>query len=314
MQRDFLLREVIGLLMKYGFKTSQIYDRSCFDIIARKERLLLLLLKVLINIDSFTGNQAEEMKKIASAFLASPLIVGIKSKKELLEEDVVYERYGIPTITPETLKNMVVDEVYPEVFADRGGYFVRIDAEAIKEIRKRENLSIGELANIAHVSRETIYKYEHEMVRACLETAILLESILNTKITLSADLFKVPDIETENMTRDAYPELAELGFGVIPINRAPFDALAKDDFRSSKREDALITNMEKNRDDRTLRKIAIKVKDLSDITETNAVFIFKKKECPKCIEGIPVVRKSEIEEMENSCEFLNVVKERKEYN
>ena len=86
MQRDHVLREINELLSNHSFETSHIYDRSCFDMVARK-RLLLLLLKVLINIDGFTGQQAEEIKKVASSILASPLVVGVKSKQEYLEED-----------------------------------------------------------------------------------------------------------------------------------------------------------------------------------------------------------------------------------
>ena len=113
--------------------------------------------------------------------------MGIKSKNEYLEEDVVYERHGIPVIAKETLRNMVVDEVYPEVFADRGGYYVQMDGEVIKQVREAQNISRKDLADKAHVSRETIYKYERGMVRAFPETAMMLESILNMKITLSVE-------------------------------------------------------------------------------------------------------------------------------
>ena len=63
-QRDHILIEINDLLSNHGFETSNIYDRSCFDMVARKE-LELLLLKILINVDGFTGNQAEEIKKIS---------------------------------------------------------------------------------------------------------------------------------------------------------------------------------------------------------------------------------------------------------
>ena len=195
-----MLVEINDLLSNHGFETSNIYDRSCFDMVARKE-LELLLLKILINVDGFTGNQADEIKKVADIFLASPLVVGIKSKNEYLEEDVVYERHGIPVIAKETLKNMVVDGVYPEIFADRGGYYVQMDGEIIKRVREAQNISRQDLANKAHVSRETIYKYERGMVRAFPETAMMLESILNMKITLSVNLLTIPEFEkdkTEN--------------------------------------------------------------------------------------------------------------------
>ena len=313
MQRDHVLREINELLANHNFDTSHIYDRSCFDMVARK-RLLLLLLKVLINVDGFTGQQAEEIKKVAGTILASPVVVGVKSKYEYLEEDVVYERHGIPVIAPETLRNMIVDDIYPEVFADRGGYFVEVDGDAIKEARERENLSLKDLANQAHVSRETIYKYEHGMVRASPETVITLESILNMKITLSVDVFKIPESENIKPTEDTPKELAQLGFGVIRTNKTPFDAIAKSDpeLEELKKNIAMITNMEKNRNQKVLKKMAINVKDLSDVTGTEAVFIFEHKKNMECLEGVPVVHNWEIGEMESSREFLKIIKERKE--
>jgi len=324
-QRDHVLVEINDLLSNHGFETSNIYDRSCFDMVARKE-LELLLLKILINIDGFTGNQADEIKKVADIFLASPLVVGVKSKNEYLEEDVVYERHGIPVIAKETLRNMVVDDVYPEIFADRGGYYVQMDGEVIKQVREAQNISRKDLANKAHVSRETIYKYERGMVRAFPETAMMLESILNMKITLSVNLLNVPKkIENENsdnsktnvkMSMENQPNLTKLGFGVISTSRTPFDALAKQesDIKVKRNYSTVITNMEKNRNQQALKKMALNVKDLSGITETDAVFLLEGRKSLKCIEGIPVVHNWEIKEMKNSKEFLSVVRERRDCN
>jgi putative transcriptional regulator len=326
-QRDHVLIEINNLLSNHGFETSNIYDRSCFDMIARKE-LELLLLKILINIDGFTGNQAKEIKKVADTFLASPLVVGIKSKNEYLEEDVVYERHGIPVIAKETLRNMVVDEIYPEVFADRGGYYVQMNGEIIKQVREAQNISRKDLADKAHVSRETIYKYERGMVRAFPETAMMLENILNMKITLSVNLLTVPNfdqdksenkeninINSEN-TVDNQPNLSNLGFGVISTNRTPFDALAKRESgkQNRKNDSTVITNLEKNRNLQALKKMALNVKDLSGITEADAVFLMDGKKSLKCIEGIPIIYNWEIKEMENSKEFLSIVRERRDCN
>jgi putative transcriptional regulator len=323
MHRDQVLLEITELLASHGFETSNIYDRSCFDMMARRE-LILLLLKVLINVDGFSSQQAQEIKRLARTFLASPLIVGFKSKTEPLEEDVVYERHGIPVVAPETLRNMVVDEVYPEVLAGRGGYYVNINGEILKEVRERENLSLKDLADIAHVSRETIYKYEHGMVRAYPETAMLLENILNIKITLDIDLFKTPEpgadmlksdqaSETEDNPQDISPEpkeLIKLGFGVLPTYRTPFDAISQANSRKEK-ENILLTNLEKNRNSQALKKMALNVKDLSDITKKEAVFIMESKRVVECIEGIPAVNTDEICEMENCREFIQLLKERK---
>ncbi|ADZ08677.1 transcriptional regulator, XRE family [Methanobacterium lacus] len=325
-QRDQVLIEINDLLSNHGFETSNIYDRSCFDMVARKE-FELLLLKILINIDGFTGSQAEEIKKVADTFLASPLVVGIKSKNEYLEEDVIYERHGIPVIARETLRNMVVDDIYPEVFADRGGYYVQIDGEIIKQVRETQNISRKDLADKAHVSKETIYKYERGMVRAFPETAMMLESILNMKITLSVNLLSVPEVEKRADVRDTNtpkPELSvenqttlqNLGFGVISTNRTPFDALAKKEStgKLTKKDSTVITNLEKNRNQQMLKRMALNVKDLSGITGTDAVFLLEDKKPLKCIEGVPVVYNWEIKEMEHSKEFLKLVRERRDCN
>jgi putative transcriptional regulator len=328
MHRDQVLTEITELLSNHGFETSNIYERSCFDMVARRE-LILLLLKVLINVDGFSSQQAMEIKRLAQTFFASPLIVGYKSKTEPLEEDVVYERHGIPVVAPETLRNMVVDQVYPEILADRGGYYVQIDGSVIKEVREKQNLSLKDLADIAHVSRETIYKYEHGIVRAVPETAMILESILNMRITLSIDPFKVPEANEDllkqsetsseseiskksDMDQKEPKELIKLGFGVMPTNKTPFDAIALTNYRRSpKKENTLLTNLEKNRNKKILKKMALNVKDLSEITQKEAVFIMESKRIMECIEGIPVVNTGEICEMENCREFIRLLKERK---
>ncbi|MCE5213659.1 MAG: transcriptional regulator [Methanobacterium sp.] len=328
MHRDQVLIEITELLSNHGFETSNIYDRSCFDMVARRE-LILLLLKVLINVDGFSSQQAQEIKRLAHTFLASPLIVGFKSKTEPLEEDVVYERHGIPVVAPETLRNMVVDDVYPEILADRGGYYVNIDGDAIKEMRMKQNLSLKDVADIAHVSRETIYKYEHGIVRAVPETAMILESILNMKITLSIDPFKVPDTKSDiikskesnkeadksnnqELNQKEPKELIKLGFGVIPTNKTPFDAIAQTNYKkTAEKQNTLLTNLEKNRNKKILKKMALNIKDLSDITKKEAVFIMESKRIIECIEGIPAVNIGEICEMENCREFIRLLKERK---
>ena len=60
-----------------GYKTSDIYDQGSFDIVARKN-LLILLLKTFQNIDSINESNAHEMKQLANIFLASPIIIGEK--------------------------------------------------------------------------------------------------------------------------------------------------------------------------------------------------------------------------------------------
>ena len=201
LNRSKMLQEIDNLLTSEGYKTSNIYDQGSFDLVARKN-LLILLLKTFLNIDSINEANAHEMKQLANIFRASPIIIGEKSRNGILEEGVIYERYDIPAISFETLKNMILYKEYPEILADRGGYFVKVDGNVIKQYREEYSLSLKDLADLAHVSRATMYKYENEIVRANTETAMILEEILNTKVTLDIDLLKPTiseDIEYSNV-------------------------------------------------------------------------------------------------------------------
>ena len=308
--RSQLLQQIENLLKSQGFKTSDIYDQGSFDIVARKN-LLILLLKTFQNIDSINESNAHEMKQLANIFLASPIIVGEKSRNGMLEEGVIYERYDIPTIGFDTLKNMILYNEYPEILADRGGYFVKIDGNVIKQYRDEYSLSLKDLADLAHVSRATMYKYENEIVRANAETAMILEEILNTKVTLDIDLLKQPQIEDIKYSEgDDTLDLSKLGYGVVSTNKSPFDAVAK--MKSSDKHSPLMANVEKNRSEKTLKRMAIPLKDLSMVTTSEPVFIINNEKIKESIGTIPVIKSWELKEFENSKELLKMIRERKE--
>ena len=308
--RSQLLHNIEKLLKSQGYKTSDIYDQGSFDIVARK-KLLILLLKTFQNIDSINETNAHEMKQLANIFLASPIIIGERSRNGFLEEGVIYERYDIPTIGFETLKNMILYNEYPEILADRGGYFVKIDGSVIKQYREEYSLSLKDLADLAHVSRATMYKYENEIVRANTETAMILEEILNTKVTLDIDLLKQPqkeDIEFSNV--DDTLDLSKLGYGVVSTNKSTFDAVAK--MKTSEKQSPLMANVEKNRTEKTLKRMAVPLKDLSVVTTSEPVFIINNEKIKESIGTIPVIKSWELKEFENSKELLKMIKERKE--
>ena len=308
--RSQLLQQIENLLKSQGYKTSDIYEQGSFDIVARKN-LLILLLKTFQNIDSINESNAHEMKQLANIFLASPIIIGARSRNGMLEEGVIYERYDIPTIGFDTLKNMILYNEYPEILADRGGYFVKIDGNVIKQYREEYSLSLKDLADLAHVSRATMYKYENEIVRANTETAMILEEILNTKVTLDIDLLKQPQPEDIKFSEgEDTIDLSKLGYGVVSTNKSPFDAVAK--MKSSNKHSPLMANVEKNRSEKTLKRMAIPLKDLSMVTTSEPVFIINNDKIKESIGAVPVIKSWELKEFENSKELLKMIKERKE--
>ena len=320
--RSQLLQQIENLLKSQGYKTSDIYEQGSFDIVARKN-LLILLLKTFQNIDSINESNAHEMKQLANIFLASPIIIGARSRNGMLEEGVIYERYDIPTIGFDTLKNMILYNEYPEILADRGGYFVKIDGNVIKQYREEYSLSLKDLADLAHVSRATMYKYENEIVRANTETAMILEEILNTKITLDIDLFepynqdiklKADKTDLSKSLGSNAKDLAKLGFGVVSTNKSPFDALAKAEIATKKdNKNPLIGNINVQNEEnmKTLKKMAVSLKDLALVTSTDSFFILKDDKIQDAIDGIPVIKSWEMKEFDHSDEFLKLIKERK---
>lgn len=308
--RNNINSELEIFLKSEGFETSNIYDHGAFDIVARKN-LLILLVKTFKNIDGVNKTNSEEMKQLASIFLASPLIIGETSRNGKLEDGVIYERYEIPTITLNTFKHIVLYDEYPEIIADRGGYFVKINGNVLKEYRDKYSLSLKELADLAHVSRATMYKYENDMVKVNIETAMLLEKILNEKITVDINLLK----PTENSENLKYSDdentkiLSKLGYGVISTNKSPFDAAARIENKGSA---PLIANIEKNRTPKTLEKMAVPLKDLSLVTSSDSVFIVDNEKISDLIGEIPVIKSWELNEFENSKDLLKLIKERKE--
>lgn len=80
MERNELVNFVEGILKRIGFRTMKLEFRGgCFDLVATRQ-LLLLFIKALANIDKFSEEQAEDLKKLAKLFKASPLLVGLRSK------------------------------------------------------------------------------------------------------------------------------------------------------------------------------------------------------------------------------------------
>ena len=52
----------------------------------------------------------------------------------------------------------------------------------LKKLRKEKNLSQQKLADILHVSQQSIYKYENDITSPDIETLILMADFFNTSI------------------------------------------------------------------------------------------------------------------------------------
>ena len=130
MDKELLAERVEEVLMKAGFSTSDrcyLRPRS-FDLAARKGDLLLLL-KILSNIDGLNEQTAVEVRRLSNNLFASPLLVGEKTRDQFLERGAVYFRYGIPTLSLPTLPTACWRESCPWSMLRMGGFMCALTGQ-----------------------------------------------------------------------------------------------------------------------------------------------------------------------------------------
>jgi len=163
---------------------------GCFDLVAKKQHLLLLV-KVLLSVDGLREDQAYELHKLAVMLEAFPLIVSRQIRNNaIIEDGVVYTRYDIPALSTETFRNLLVNHNPPLIYASRGGFKVKFDGSILRDKRIQKNYSMGDFAREIGVSKRAIYEYEHGTVDVSLETAMKIEDLLDEPLTLAINLFE----------------------------------------------------------------------------------------------------------------------------
>lgn len=263
--------------------------KGCFDVAAQKN--VLLLLKILLNVDSFQEEQARNLKIISNNLDAHPMIVGIQTRREKLKPGIVYERYDLPTVSLRTFEDLICNSIYPKIYRDRGGLYVEIDSDVLKDSRKRKGLTQRELAEAVGINKKAIYEHEKKKLRMLLEIAERLEQILDRKIIKPTEVFKKYE-EHGNpknlLEKRIGNNLEKIGFRTDYVKQAPFDVFAKE-------RSLVISDIEIDR--RKMIKHAADLKDFIKVVRKPAVFITHDSKEEE-IEGIPVIKRKDLEEMD----------------
>jgi putative transcriptional regulator len=315
MSRKEVLSEVREVLTNMGFSVSEPHSiRSIsFDFVARRDEVLLII-KILGNVDAFNKDNAKELQIIANLLLGSPFIIGVKTSTSDIEDGVVYFRHGIPIISLGTFKDLFLEEVPPFVFAAPGGLYVHIDGELLRKIRESNELSLGALADVAKVSRRSIQLYESGM-GAMVDAALRIEEFLKTPIILPINplaCYAKTEEETakwvesfeefKGLEKDVFHHLNFLGYRILPTNKSPFDALTKDS------KTLILTSFEHH--DGSLAKRAKVVTNISKVVEKHSV-IFVEKSRKLNLEGTPLIEKKELKNIDDSEGVIELILERK---
>jgi putative transcriptional regulator len=232
MSQERQLQLVTSVMISAGFEVSEKFTlrpRS-FDLIARNNGILLVM-KVVTHIDSVSEEAAFDLDVIAEHLGGVPFIVGERAREAELERGAVYVRYGIYAISIATLYDYFVEKIPPLVYASPGGLYVNINGDALRELRERRSMSLGDLGQVLGVSRRTISKYESGM-GTTLEVAIRIEEYFNTGVVESIDIVKREPAESgpdtsKNHQGPGVPIefLEKLGMQLHTLRGAPFQAL-----------------------------------------------------------------------------------------
>lgn len=317
MNKELLINEAVSILGKAGFIVSERCDTRprSFDIAARRNNLLLLI-KIISNIDGLNEETTKEMQFLSRHLHGYPIVIGEKTRDHSLEGGVVYFRYGIPAINISTMQDYFVEEMPPLIYAEHGGLYVNLDGFILKQERIKKNISLGALASLLGVSRRTISKYEDGEMAASVDVAIKLEEILDKGFTVSVDIFeklRSNDSQKQEMAAkqhsNVFSILENMGFDVMPISQAPFDAVSQ----TSNRKDENSTILTGVGDyTRTIVKKAHLMSSISEVAGTQSLLIVHGVSKTKNIEKTVLIDDKELKKFDDKDDFIDLLQERRQ--
>ncbi len=299
------MEEVREILKKAEYDSYELSDPKvikscCFDIIARKDARLILI-KVLLNIDNFLSEHAEELKAFANLLIGIPLVIGKHTKREEIPPGVLYERFGVPVLSTETFREWISHDEIVYAYVQRGGQFVKLDGSKLKQLRMEQGLSASEIAQKVGVSRRAIFAYERGEMDAKSEVIEKLKDILDSEdfiVHLDFPLrWKTPILEEKTtirlrskLAKDIDEYFSSLGFQLYWTKKAPFDALA-----SVLREKFSLTGVEEPKEKQLEVRIQT-VDDISKVVDRRAIFMVENERIIDKIESLESVSVLTVEE------------------
>ncbi len=309
------MKHIRETLSNAGFYVSDLYSIQLpgFDIVARRDNTLLII-KVLMNIDAFSETTANELYLLARLLQGTPLLIGEKNGLGPLEDDVVYDRFGVHATTLNTLRDHLLEGMPIKTYAGPGGLYVNIDEKKLQTLRQEQGISLGEFARHVRVSRKTAQLYEQGM-NARAEIAERVEDLLKEVISIPIELLKPsePKRKTQpsftsykdrlqEFEREIFSLLEHIGYKITPMEKCPFEAVSKE------RKQVILTCVQKY--DKKLQEKAHIVSRISKITETHAVAFTDKETGKKNLEGTPLIIKKELKKIRDPEEIIELIFDR----
>ena len=221
----------------------------CFEILAQNQDATddifpNLLIKIVENIDTIKKHVFNELKLLSRLTKSIPLIVGIKNRHSLLEDDGIYLRQDIITVNLHTFSTIVRSPKIPLAlaFAKQGGLFYNVDSTRLAQLRQNQGISRKVLADRLEITSKAISQYERKGMRTSKDHAEKLETILGESIIEPLDMSKLlknslkpfqldPELQKKiaKKSREFAKSIDEIvedtGFQTFWTRTSPFDLL-----------------------------------------------------------------------------------------
>jgi len=233
-----------------------------------------------------------------------------ENRRKPLEDDTVYSRYNILTITLKTLEATALHGMHPLVEAGPGGYYVGLDGKEIRERRQKLGLSTGKLADMIGISRRTLYGYEKDKAKASVSVAYNLEWILGVPLVKSIDVFKSNSqnagflvaakriIIKHHFLQKALKKFTQINFRVAHTRRAPFDFIAQ-----SLDEPLNIIGGVPDEKERDINQRTDEIVSISKVLNAQPIFITNGQQIPN--NNIPMICHKDLQSVECLKEFIS---------
>ncbi len=308
MDRGRLLDRVDSLFQKSGFNSSLrcCVRRSCFDFVARRKDQFAFV-KVYPFIGNVNKKDADELLTLAEIFSGTPLFVCEKTRIKPLEDDTVYSRYGVGAVTHSTLEDVLLRGIEPLIEAGPGGYYVKLDGEAIRNRRLERGLSIGKMAEVLGVSRRTLYGYERGLAKASVSTAYKIDQVLGIPVVKPVDIsrrcfFNAAKriIGESRFVRFIIRKLLHLNFAVFQLRRAPFDFVAK-----APKDKTILLSTVSSENEENFRARTQEILSVGRIVNAKPIFVSDNKEF--YADGIPLIYREDFENIKCCEDFLSLL-------
>ena len=302
--REFILAKARSFLEADGFSVTSFFaGHSCFDLAARKAGLTLLV-KVFDNVDALREEHALELKKLVQLFNATAIVLGAKTKAFTLKHGVIYERYGLPTLSLDSFKDLLGEKL-PSIKSFKGREIVELNADKLKKKRKELGLTLGELANKIDSTTESIHRYEKGH-SASLQVAQKLEDALGTKLVKQIDLFEatLPQSEVfdEVIPDKSLEKVHDLGIRLALFSHAPFRA------GSGPGKNLLIS---KGTSRGEVKRRAIELRKTSTAFDSKGMVIASRSSV-RSFEHIPIIEEQELTTMSKFNDLMRLLREREQ--